>query len=55
MANSTYLSKTQMGIRADGFAKRPASYRDPKPRNPKFLKKIKSYPPDPDPKFLEKN
>ena len=37
------------------IAKRPASYRDPKPRNPKFLrKKLKNYPPDPDPKFLEK-
>ena len=35
-------------------AKRPASYRDPKPRNPKLLEKnSKITPPGPDPKFLE--
>ena len=35
-------------------AKRLASYRDPKPQSPKFLEKLKSYPPGPDPEFLKK-
>ena len=44
-----------MEFKESSLAKRLASYRDPKPRNPKILKKNSKITPDPDPKFLEKN
>ena len=48
--------RSHLMIWARRVAKRRASYRDPKPRNPKLLEKNSEItPPDPDPKLQKKN